>query len=186
MVGKGPTLDRLGEVDLDDYHVLALNQTLAALPRADIVHAIDLEPILELGPSLARARWILMPEVLKEKCRPGRTLEEAVRTERVLAQAAFDGKLVGYQRRVGIIQRNPGCIVARYFSSEAALCIIGLLGGKMVRTLGIDGGRRYGHAFAGKKPLLNGRASFDDQFVHMDAIARHYGLWVHPLCGVAP
>lgn len=185
LVGKGPTLDRVGEIDLDAYQILALNQSLAALSRADIVHAIDLEPILDLGPSLERAAWIVMPDRLKESCRFGRTLVRAIADEPVLADAEADSKLVSYSRASGPIGRNPDRVCAQFFSAEAGLCIIGLLGGRTVRTLGIDGSTAYGRTFADRRPLENGRTSFDDQFAPMRDIAAHYGLDVVPLFGGA-
>jgi len=75
-------------------------------------------------------------------------------------------------------------IEVEYFSSEAALDVLGHLGARSVRSLGVDGGRRYSAAFAdldGSTRLLNGQPLFDRQFERIARIARRHGIDWSPL-----
>jgi len=61
----------------------------------------------------------------------------------------------------------PGCVPVLFFSGEAAFGVLAAMGVKEVWSLGIDGGKAYGEAFAHLRPLTNGQPSFDQ---HISAI----------------
>ena len=75
-------------------------------------------------------------------------------------------------------------IEVRYFSSEAALGVLGVLGATTVRSLGVDGGTAYAKSFsdlAGSTLLSNGQPSFDLQFGELRRISRRFGIDYRPL-----
>jgi hypothetical protein len=82
---------------------------------------------------------------------------------------------------------DPWTIVARYFSSEAALGILGRMGVRKIYTLGIDGGTKYSKSFedlSSSTLLTSGQPSFDLQFEQLERIARQFNFEIEPL--VAP
>jgi hypothetical protein len=75
----------------------------------------------------------------------------------------------------------------RFFSAEAALDVLGEMGVKTVRSLGVDGGRGYSSAFEDLESttmLVNTRTSFDEQFAEIDRIVQRHAMDYAPL--VAP
>jgi hypothetical protein len=82
-------------------------------------------------------------------------------------------------------------IPVTFFSSEAALNILGEMGVKTVRSLGVDGGDRYGEEFEGLPALRNGLPSFDAQFRELEEAAERHQLdydtlleSMHIFCGL--
>jgi hypothetical protein len=61
------------------------------------------------------------------------------------------------------------------------LNVLGEMGVKKVRSLGIDGGGSYGTEFSGMTPLENGRPSFDAQFREIEDIVRERDMDYDPL-----
>lgn len=191
VIGKGPTLDRISDVDLAAYHTVAMNHVPRAVPghRFDLLHAIDIEVVT--GGSQAdgiadlldvACRFLLMPELPNENMTAGlRTLAAWSAMIEPLGKLDSTGRLIGYHLSPGKIGDAPGQIVAPCFSASAVLCIIGLLGGRRVKTLGIDGGIKYATPFAATHPLENGQPSFDVQFENHRAICEHYGMSYDPL-----
>ncbi|MFO0314126.1 MAG: glycosyltransferase [Planctomycetota bacterium] len=187
LVGKGPTFARRGEFDLDAYHCIGLNHVVRELP-VDVAHVIDVDVLPAIADALPRnAQWLLMPRHPHVDCRPDpqRPLESFFDAHPVLRDFAARGRLVWYDLRSKScpVHGSAAPIKARFFSSEAALRIVARLGGKVVRTLGVDGGRSYAGSFrdAEATRLANQQPSFDLQFGEFDAIAKETGLDVESL-----
>ena len=112
---------------------------------------------------------------------PTRPLESFFASHPVLRDFAERGRLVWYdlQNKTCPTHDTAAPLQVRFFSSEAVLQLIARLGGKTVRTLGIDGGRSYSGAFQdlNRNTLLaNGQPSFDLQFREIASIVREHRL----------
>jgi hypothetical protein len=183
LLGKGPTFSRRDEFDLETYNRIALNHAVREL-HVDIAHIIDIDVVAACADVLAKnAEWLVMPRFPHISCKPDpeRALDSFFDSHPVLRDFADRGRLVCYDLR------NKTCPVVgegepvkvRFFSSEAALEIVGRLGAKTVRSLGIDGGRKYSNSFEdlNKTTLLkNEQPSFDIQFAEIQRIAQSHGM----------
>lgn len=185
MLGKGPTFERRREFDLGAFHTLALNHVVRELP-VDVAHIIDIDVVGACADRLARnCKWLLMPRNPHlHSAKTERLLEDWFDEYPVLRELQGDGRLVWYNlagtRQIG---RSP-VIGARGFSSQAALHILGTMGVRTVRSLGIDGGRTYADTFKqfeATTMLENGAASYDSQFAWLQSIADEYEIDYQPL-----
>jgi hypothetical protein len=189
VLGKGPTFGRRAEFPLDDYQLLSLNHVVRELP-VTIAHMIDIDVAAACGDALTKnCRFLVMPRYphVDHRADVSRPLESFFDTVPALRALDEQGRLVWYNLRnnkKSPLVGNDSILSARYFSSEAALELLGVLGAKRVRSLGIDGGHNYGAAFrdlAGTTRLANGQPSFDLQFGELDRIVEQYGIDYAPL-----
>lgn len=185
LLGKGPTFDRRAEFDLSAFYLFGLNHVPLAQP-VEVAHAIDVDVVGDCGDALVeRCRWLLIPRYpnlhSEKSLRP---IEEWFADYPVLAELDRLGRLVCYNLAGRPRADQSPVITSKYFSSEAALKIIGHTGASTVRTLGIDGGRGYAASFSGvaeSTHLANGAASFDDQFERLRVVAEEYDIDFAPL-----
>jgi len=185
LLGKGPTFDRHPTIDLGQFNLLALNHAAAELP-VDVAHAVDIGVVEACGDRLADScRWLLMPRYPHAHNEPADRLLEDYRTDvPALRRLDGEGRLIWYNLLGARPEGRSPVIGVRYFSSEAALNILGLLGARTVRSLGVDGGRSYGSAFRHLEDdtlLANGRPVFDLQFDQLATIAAEHGIDYRPL-----
>lgn len=187
VLGKGPTFARRHEFDLSGFRTMALNHVVAE-QRVDVAHIIDVDVVEAVGERLfENCECLIMPRVPHVRNAPSvRRLEDFVATNRVLSRLDAAGRLVWYNASTSPAAPVPGAPVARvrYFSSEAALEILGIIGAPVVRSLGIDGGRGYSPAFQslqGTTMLANGQPSYDLQFDQLERIASERGIDYAPL-----
>jgi hypothetical protein len=189
VLGKGPTFDRRGEFDLTGYNLMSLNHAVAEQP-VDVALAIDLDVVETCGDALERnARWLLLPRHPHVDFEPGPPLEEHVRRSPVLSRLDRDGRLVWYDLATAGTRYDSPLIGARYFVSEAALNVLGEMGARRVRSLGIDGGKSYARTFAdleSRTLLANSQPTFDVQFPEIARILFRRGLDYAPLTREAP
>ncbi len=185
MLGKGPTFSQLASVPVDEYNTISLNHAVREL-QVDLAHVIDIDVVEDLGDVLlANARYILMPRhphVSSSPC-PQLSIEDWIKAIPTLKTLDDANRLVVYDLALGKEDDEEG-IPLIYFSSEAALGILGKLGAKTVRSLGVDGGRSYSKAFSdieAKSKLANGQSSFDLQFERLDQIATKYDIDYRPI-----
>lgn len=185
MIGKGPSADRIADVALTDFDVCTLNDAIKLVPRAQLAHFIDVEVYDRCAELLlARADYIAIPDVLHRACKPALPAGVFIASRGDLRALDAAGRIVVYKRWARTLNEGEppeGWIACRYFSSEAALGILGALGARIVRTIGIDGGSSYAKAFEGLTPLQNGRTSFDVQGPALDAIAARHGIDLVPM-----
>jgi hypothetical protein len=185
MLGKGPTFAHLGDVELDAYNVISLNHVVNEV-AVDIAHIMDLDVVEACAERLAdHCRFLLMPRVPHVQTRNSlRLLDDFVEVIPVLTALDEQGRLVWYNTEVDRVFPGSPVVDVRYFSSEAALNILGLLGAKTVRSLGIDGGQSYSSTFettSGATRLVNNQPSFDLQFPEFEQIARRHAIDYRPL-----
>ena len=188
LLGKGPTFSRRGEFDLAQYNLFALNHVVRELP-VDVAHVIDVDVVAACADKLLEhARWLLMPRHPHVDCRPDpqRRLESFFGSHPVLRQFTEQGRLVCYDLRskaCPVLGAAPP-IKVRFFSSEAALHLLARMGARTIRSLGVDGGRRYSGSFADIQQqtlLANELPSFDLQFRELEKIVREHELDYAPL-----
>jgi hypothetical protein len=184
VLGKGPSFSRRDEFDLEQYRLFALNHVVRELP-VDVVHAIDLDVIVECADEIRRnAQWLLMPRRPHVDFRPGPLLEEHFDDVRLLRELSEQGRLVWYNLSNSTPVGDSPVVRVRFFSVEAALRILVAADAKTIRSLGIDGGRGYAWSFHDLETttmLANTRVSFDEQFVEIDRIVAESGIDYAPL-----
>jgi hypothetical protein len=167
LLGKGPSFAKRADHDLASYNTMSLNHVVLE-QDVDVAHILDWEVGEAVADALAdRARLVLMPRHPNISFRPSALpLEELLPYLPALQELDEQGRLVVYAR-AGVDDSAAGPhIRVQYFSAEAALDVIGHLGAREVRTLGIDGGTAYAQAFEQSTPasrLANGQPSFDRQ-----------------------
>lgn len=183
--GKGPTFSRRNEFDLTQFNKLALNHAVRE-QKVEIAHIIDIDVVEACADTLlTNCDWLIMPRVPNVKCGPGEflTLSDWCACLPVLQELNHGGRLVTYDF-AHLDSGDPWTVVAEFFSSEAALGILGRMGAKKIHSLGIDGGTSYSQAFQdlGRQTLLsNGQQSFDRQFGKLKEIAEHFQIDFQPL-----
>ncbi len=190
LLGKGPTFSRIGDFDLHRYNLFALNHVVREL-AVDVAHAIDLDVAATCADALREnARWLLMPRRPHVDFGPtDALLEDFFDDVPVLRELDEQGRLVWYNLANGPPVGAAPVVHTRFFSAEAALDILGHVGVKTVRSLGIDGGRGYSSTFEDLEQttmLANTRLSFDDQFGEIAAIVSRHGLDYAPLVSTEP
>jgi hypothetical protein len=182
LLGKGPTFSRRAEFPLDEYNLIGLNNVVAE-QKLDVAHIIDVDVVPKVADALREnARFLLMPRRPHVNFRAGdRMLEDYFDEHPVLRELDEQGRLVWYNASSAPAVPGSPEIGVRYFSSEAAMNILGEMGVKKVRTLGIDGGSEYGKEFEGLPELTNGLPSFDAQFRELEDIVARWGMDYDPL-----
>jgi hypothetical protein len=188
ILGKGPTFSRRADFDLQEYNLLALNDVVREL-EVDIAHAIDVDVAVRCAEALrTNARWLIMPRRPHIDFRPAPgLLEDFFEEAPVLRELSEQGRLVWYNLSNSEPVGDAPVIGVRFFSAEAALDVLGEMGVKTVRSLGVDGGRGYSSAFEDLESttmLVNTRTSFDEQFAEIDRIVQRHAMDYAPL--VAP
>ena len=183
LLGTGPTFDRRGELPIDGFLRLSLGHAVRE-QSVEVAHIPDVEALARCGAALQQnAQWLLMPRFPRRQGRSATAapLESFFTSHPVLREFESRGRLVGYDLQ------SPGCpvlgstppIPMQSFGAEAALEVLGRLGAKIVRTLGIDGGRSYSQAFRDIHPRDSQpleQPSYDVQFERFFAIAAAHGI----------
>lgn len=183
MLGKGPTFSRRSEFDLSQYRLLSLNHAVREL-CVEVAHIIDIDVVEECADRLLdNCHWLIMPRVPHIHQRVGQArLEDYRDAIPVLRELDSRGRLVWYNAQTGPRVGDSPVIGVRYFSSEAALSLLGETGARVVRSLGIDGGPGCSAAFSSfsSGSRFNPRP-YDEQFAEMERIADRYDLDLAPL-----
>ena len=182
LLGKGPTFSRRSEFPLSDYNLMGLN-TVVTEQAVDVAHIIDIDVVQASADALrSNCRFLVMARRPHEQFRAGeRRLEDYFDELPVLRELDEQGRLVWYNAATSAPVGDSPQIGVRFFSSEAAMNILGEMGAKTVRTLGIDGGTQYAGEFGDQPTLQNGLPSFDAQFRELEDIVAKRGIDYDPL-----
>jgi hypothetical protein len=185
ILGKGPTFSRRADFDLGSYRTMSLNHVVSQ-QAVDVAHMIDFDVAEHCAEAIrSNARWLLMPRHPHMAYRPTLLrLDELVRHVPILSELERQGRIVCYDLNNSPEPPRGTQIQVQYFSSEAALDIVGHLGASVVHTLGVDGGTAYAGAFSAldaSTRLTNGQPSFSVQFLQLQEIARRHDLALEPL-----
>lgn len=191
MLGKGPSFGRLSDFDVSGFEKLSLNHVVRELP-VTVAHIIDVDVVSECADALrSNAQKIVMPwQPHRNNWVASPTLLDWINEIPVLAELRGQGRLLWYNLSTGKAPRPGSPIVsARYFSAEAALCLLGEAGVGKVWSLGVDGGSSYSATFndiAERTKLSNGWQNFDRQFEEFPRIMMRTGVDYAPLDQEAP
>ena len=171
LLGKGPTFSRRGEFPLGDYNLIGLNNVVTE-QKVDVAHIIDIDVVEKCADALRdNCRFLVIARRPHVRFRPGeRRLEDYFGELAILRELDEQGRLVWYNAATSPAVDGSPEIGIRFFSSEAAMNILGEMGVKKVRTLGIDGGTQYGTEFKDLPELQNSLPSFDAQFRELEDI----------------
>jgi hypothetical protein len=182
LLGKGPTFSRRSEFPLGDYNLMGLNDVVSE-QKVDVAHIIDIDVVEKTANALRdNCRFLLIPRRPHLRFRPvERRLEDYFTDIPALRELDEQGRLVWYNAATSAPLDDSPQIGVRFFSSEAAMNILGELGATKVRTLGVDGGTQYGTEFEGLPALENGRPSFDAQFRELEDIVAKWGIDYDPI-----
>jgi hypothetical protein len=182
LLGKGPSFSRRSEFPLDDYNLIGLNDVVTE-QKVELAHIIDIDVVEKCADTIRdNSRFLLIPRRPHIEFRPAeRRLEDYFAEIPVLRELDEQGRLVWYNAASSAPIGDSPRIGVRFFSSEAAMNILGEMGVKKVRTLGIDGGTEYGTEFADLTALENTRPSFDAQFRELEDIVAKWNIDYDPL-----
>jgi hypothetical protein len=182
LLGKGPTFSRRGEFPLGDYNLMGLNDVVSE-QKVDVAHVIDIDVVQKSSDALRdNCRFLVIARRPHVDFKPReKRLEDYFDEIPVLPELDEQGRLVWYNARGSAPIGDSPEIGVRFFSSEAATNILGEMGVKKVRTLGIDGGTDYSAEFSDLTALENERPTFDAQFRELEDIVAKYGIDYDPI-----
>jgi len=181
ILGKGPTFERLIDINTNSYYLFGLNDTVNYV-YCTIGHFIDLDVILRLKGY--DCEYLVVPWHPHVNNSPtNRTLKDWIKENKYLEHYENNGRLFTYNLSTWKQDHLEGypVIKTRYFSAEAAFRILILKKIKTIYSLGIDGGIEYAREFKRLNPLTNGRKSFDDQFKEINKIVEESLVTYHAL-----
>jgi hypothetical protein len=184
LLGKGPSFVHRDEYDLSGFNTMSLNHAVVA-QRVDVAHMLDFDVVEACAQVLPQqCRFLLLPRHPNVSFAPSRLpADELLRFVPEVAEMARQGRVVVYDRD-GVGRPAEPAIRVLYFSAEAALDLLGHLGARTVRTLGIDGGTAYAKDFDeldSSTRLANGQPSFSRQARLLRETALRHGMEVRPL-----
>jgi hypothetical protein len=181
IIGKGPSFEKINDIDLTKYYTFGLNEVCQIIP-CDIGHFIDDEVLSHNF--IKNCKAIVSPVRPHQNCRVSNRYLVSWYFIPYEEQLTALKKLYCYNcstyKGASFIEFGP-TVKVRYFSVEAAFRLLALQGLKVIHTLGIDGGKSYAKDFNHIKPLRNGRESFDEQFRELAAIITKFNLTWLPL-----
>jgi hypothetical protein len=195
IVGKGPSFKERERFDLSEYFTVGLNHVIAKLDRADVASAIDIEVVRDCEESIRKkASFLLMPRYPHPHPdlniqRPERPLESYFNEIPLLRSLSEEGRLIWYALSSGLPVSDSPLVQCGFFSAEVMVNVIAMMGGKIIRTLGVDGGRTYDLAFRefeSKTLLANRQESFDKQFAGIHSTVKKYGITYAPMTTEIP
>lgn len=183
LMGKGPSFSRRHDFDLTRFNLFALNHVVREV-KVQVAHAIDIDVIEDCSEVLEeQCEYLVLPRRPHEGKVPGADLEKYVRRIPVLQRLDRQDRLIWYSASTAPVRGVP-TVQVRYLSSEAAIGILGILGAKKVRSLGVDGGVSYGKDFSdveARTRLAGGQPSFDVQFEGIRKNAAAFDIDYKPL-----
>jgi Glycosyl transferase family 8 len=186
VIGKGPTYAQINKVGIEGYNTISLNHVVRER-KVDIAHIIDIDVVEACAEELrTNCDWLMMPKRPNVSSLPSEflTIEDWINSIPILRELEDQGKLVCYDIFIGTESDDPWQVPVLYFSSEAALGVLARMGIKKVRSIGVDGGRKYNPTFAdldSETKLINGQPSFDLQFERLEKIASDFSLDYGPI-----
>jgi len=186
ILGKGPTYSHIKDINIRNYNTFSLNHVVRDR-KVDVAHIVDIDVVESCAHELRyNCDWLIMPRHPHVSCRPSEilTLEDWKNNIPILRILDEQGRLICYDLKLGEEANGNSEVEVNYFSSEAALGILAKMGAREVRSLGVDGGRKYSANFDDletETKLSNGQASFDLQFEKLEKIAADNNMDYSPI-----
>lgn len=191
MLGKGPSFSKRDSYDVSGFHILSLNHVVREQPVA-AAHMIDYDVVDDCAASIRENAGVLvMPWRPHVNYVPGRyNLTELAQTNPTLRWMKERGRLAWYNLSTTRETHGHSPVVrADFFSAEAGLNLLAQAGVRLVRSLGVDGGRAYSTDFDDLKDrtlLSGGLSTFDLQFKGFARTILETGIDYAPLDTDAP
>lgn len=184
ILGKGPSFSLRDSFDLSTFQTVSLNHAVREQP-VDIASIIDIDVVEDCADCLLKnAQWLIMPEVPHVNCRPTPLrLPDFIQTIPVLRQFADQGRLLSYPLWSDRTQTQTSPVQGT-FSGSVVVNLLGRLGVKDVRLLGVDGGTAYSNTFSDlndRTLFKNQHTSFDIQFHEIRQSEKEFDMTVKPL-----
>ena len=183
--GQGPSFEIRNRYDLRFYTTIAINHTVRELPSVDITSVINFDVLDDCGDDIDRnSRFLLMPRY--PHTIPGDApalLETYFERYPVLEKLSREGRLVWYNLSSDPLVPGSPVIENQSFSVCVLFNLLGAMGGRRVRTLGVDGGAAYGASFRDMEDrtrLANGMTTYDYQFKDMMRTVHKYRMHYSP------
>jgi hypothetical protein len=177
VVGKGPSFDRINEINLKDYTVVGLNHVMFEIP-CNFGHAIDLD-VYDTDEQF-KCEHLITPWEPHIDFKPGgKNLIDLMMESRL----GFNSILYYNSSRTkkkNLRVEGPEVRV-RFFGSVAVMNLLAMSGASRIFTVGVDGGSKYSQPFELHNLLANGRKSFDDQFSEFSITKKKYGVDIVPI-----
>jgi hypothetical protein len=185
VLGKGPSFDKHPQYDLSGFDLMSLNHVVDKI-QVIAAHILDLDVVAACEESIDKnSKMLVMPWVPHVNNRAGNLdLSELIESNSFLARMYSEGRLLYYNHLPTRTFGNSPLIEVQYFSSEGAINLLAACGVRCIRTLGVDGGTRYGHSFSDLSSttlLANGRKTFNRQFSKMAKTIMTTGIDLAPL-----
>lgn len=184
LIGKGPTFAARDQYDLSPYTTLAINHVVREI-KTDVASCVNYDVVGECGDALyENCRYLLMPRY--PHTIPGDApflLETYFDRYPVLARLSDEGRLVWYNLSSDTQYPGSPAIQNCGFSVGILFNLLGQMGARHLRTLGVDGGQAYAQAFSdmGHTRLANGMKSYDYQFQDMMTAVKRHNINYEPL-----
>lgn len=198
LLGKGPSFETRSQFDLRPYTTIGINHVAREM-RVDVTSVVNYDVLGDCGEEIARnSRFLLMPRFPHSiRGDHGPDLETYFGTFPFLERLSHEGRLIWYNLSsdpfycdpfaADTFFREPFIVENGPFSVCILFNLLGTLGARRVRTLGIDGGHAYAPAFGDMEErtrLANGMTSYDYQFEDMMRAVKRYGVDYAPLTGL--
>lgn len=177
VAGKGPSFERIKELNLNEYNVVALNHVMFEIPCL-LGHAIDLDVHTEA--SGFKCKYLVSPWEPHINFKPGgKSLVDIM----MQGGLKFDNVLYYNSSRTNkkSLKTMGPTVRVRLFGSVAVMNLLAIAGIKKIYTIGIDGGSTYSKHFNKEDLLANGRSSFDGQFSEFKLTKKQYGTDIAPI-----
>ena len=179
IIGKGPSLDRLTDVDLNDFTTIAINDAVC-VSRPNFLHLTHYEDYPRLAPFFGRAGALVGPyyPISKPPLKDYKFLGDLPKH-----QFTFGYNLNMYSApKVG----DSPSVSIEGFSIQPIVELLALKGIKFIRTIGVDGGLpRYSESMMKfkdarenikKNQELENFAGYNAQFNRVKEITSKYGI----------
>jgi len=178
VVGKGPSFDRVADIDLNDYHVVGLNHVMFKIPCL-LGHVIDFD-VIKLSVNNNLCRHIVTPWEPHVNFVPCGSTAANLFSDNSLS---INVPVLWYNssRSKEIMIQSGPVVRVKLFSAVAVVNLLASAGVKDILTLGVDEGDQYSSAFDDESRLSNGRTSFKGQVKEFKIASKTFGVSVKPL-----
>lgn len=152
ILGKGPSFRPPTPEENASYNTIGLNHSMRET-HCHIAHVIDLDVLDQLGEKLlTNCDYLLMPYYPHIGWRPTPliTLKDLCEKHPILSKMkdrVFGYNLSTASQMLNMKWNDSPLIWASFFSAEAVVNLLGKLGVKRIRTLGVDGGKGQASQF---------------------------------------
>jgi len=186
IIGKGPSFSQYYNVLSDLFCVVTLNDAIREVKHSNIAHFLDLEAFFRCEKYVERADKVVLPWYPHIRNKPSnQSLEDLVKQHASLKKLNDEGRLFWYDLISARKRKADGPVVsAIYFSSEAVLHFLALAGVTKIRTIGIDGGKKYNDKYkdlVNVSLLSNNQKNFNKQFQSFANLITKYELNFGPM-----